>query len=194
MLEELEKFCVKFLAANLDETSVLTALDRCLKYEISSKLLENCQHYIQKRTRYFLKQWESLSVSYDCLIFLLEQEELNALEVDLFEFVRTFPGFYPFCFTLSHFPLQKLFAFAILCNIFKNSTQKILQSKILSNIFEQKILHVQVFNWAKKACISANCLPTPENIREKMGTCALKLIRFGEMDEDDFCSVVGCVL
>ena len=128
MLEELEKFCVKFLAANLDERSVLTALDKCLKYEISVKLLESCQHYIQKRTRYFLKQWESLSVSYDCLIFLLEQEELNALEVDLFEFIRifsakSFPAFYLFCFTISHFPRQKFFA-------------------ILSNIFEQKILHV----------------------------------------------------
>ena len=87
MLEGLEKYCVEFLRVNMNATSVLTILDRCLKYEISLPLLESCQNYIQKRTGYLLKDWESLNVGYDCLIFLLEQETLNVLEVDLFEFV-----------------------------------------------------------------------------------------------------------
>ena len=52
---------------------------------------------------------------------------------------------------------------------------------------------VKVFNWAKKACIDANCFPTPENIRETIGTGALKLIHFGEIDREDFYDVVGGV-
>lgn len=50
---------------------------------------------------------------------------------------------------------------------------------------------VKVFNWAKKACIDANCFPTPENIRETIGTGALRLIHFGEIDREDFYDVVG---
>ena len=44
-------------------------------------------------------------------------------------------------------------------------------------------------HWAKKACISANCLPSPENIRAKLGN-ALKLIRFEKMSIFQFIGVV----
>ena len=87
MLEGLEKYCVEFVGVNMNAINVLTILDRCLKYEISLPLLESCQNYIRNRTGYLLNHWESLNVSYDCLIFLLEQDTLNVLEVDLFEFV-----------------------------------------------------------------------------------------------------------
>ena len=108
MLERLEKYCVEFLRVNMNATNVLTILDRCIKYEISLQLLESCQNYIQKRTGYLLKHWESLNVSYDCLIFLLEQDTLNVLEVDLFEFVgmNLFTTLFSFLYICKHIAIN----------------------------------------------------------------------------------------
>ena len=84
MIGALENDCVNFLTANLDAKNVLSALEICVKRDVNSKLLENCRKYIQNNINELAKEWESLSVSHECLLFLLESL-FSASNVELFK-------------------------------------------------------------------------------------------------------------
>ena len=98
MIEELERCCEKFITSNMNPKKCLMILEKCLMFDISTNLLEYCQNYIQRRINEVLKVWESLDVSHNCLLFLLESAQIrrvdlgseNVREVDLFNFVFIF--------------------------------------------------------------------------------------------------------
>lgn len=94
MIKELESCCEKYLTTGLNPTKCLMILDKCLMFDINTKLLNDCQNYMKWRINEVIKEWESLNVSQNCLLFLLERFQLfneidpqNVRGMDLFNFV-----------------------------------------------------------------------------------------------------------
>ena len=83
MVPSLEKRCVDFLAKTLALNNVFGVLDECLKWEVSAELLDKCKQLLQKQTKKVLQSEAFLSISLDCLIFLLEQDTLLITEGEL---------------------------------------------------------------------------------------------------------------
>ena len=87
MVPSLEKRCVDFLAKTLAPNNVFGVLDECLKWEVSTELLDKCKEFLQNQTKEVLQNEAFASISLEHLIILLEQDTLSVIEVELLKSV-----------------------------------------------------------------------------------------------------------
>ena len=87
MIKQLKARCVDYLLENLNVENVMPALQYCLDCDVDERLLLKCRNIFRSNIKDMLKPGFVGSFNEKCLIFLLEDDELNAEEINLFKAV-----------------------------------------------------------------------------------------------------------
>lgn len=97
MIRPLEAICVNFLLEQLDgqnyDPATLFAIFRlCVDWSVDKRLMEKCMTILRRNLNCLIKEngeveQAFLKISQECLIHLLEDDFLEAREVDLFKAV-----------------------------------------------------------------------------------------------------------
>ena len=92
LIKPLEAFCVNFLLEDLeeDDSNLFTILQFCVDCEVDKRLMEKCMTMLRDRPwiwRFLTDDESFLKINHKCLMLLLEDDFLNAREIDLFNTV-----------------------------------------------------------------------------------------------------------
>ena len=90
MVKPLELYSINYLLTNLNAENVLTILQFCIDRQTDTRLMLECQKFIQIQTESVVEAKSFPKISHECLTFLLTQNSLDISEVSLFEAVRLF--------------------------------------------------------------------------------------------------------
>ena len=86
--------CVNYLLDNLDVENVLPVLKHCLDCVVDDRLVEKCRELLRSNIENVLKPEFIATMDENCLICLLEDEDLDVEEINLFNAVC----FFIFCY------------------------------------------------------------------------------------------------
>ena len=87
MIKQLKARCVDYLLENLNVENVMPALQYCLDCDVYERLLLKCRDILRSNIKDVLKPEFIDTFNEKSLIFLLEDDDLTAQEIDLFKSV-----------------------------------------------------------------------------------------------------------
>ena len=87
MIKQLKARCVDYLLENLNVHNVVSVLQYCLDFDVDQRLVEKCREVLRSNIKEVLKAEIIETMNEKCLCFMLEDDELNVAEIELFKAV-----------------------------------------------------------------------------------------------------------
>ena len=84
MIKELKVRCVDYLLENLNVHNIVPVLQYCLDFDVDQRLVETCREVIRSNIKEVLKAEIIETMNEKCLCFMLDDDELNVAEIELF--------------------------------------------------------------------------------------------------------------
>lgn len=87
MIKQLKAHCVDYLLENLNVHNIIPVLQYCLDFDVDQRLVEKCREVLRSNIKEVLKDEVIETMNEKCLCFMLDDDELNVAEIELFKAV-----------------------------------------------------------------------------------------------------------
>ena len=87
MIRQLKARCIDYLLGNLNVHNVVPVLQYCLDFDVDQRLVEKGRKIIRSNIKEVLKAEIVETMNEKSLCFMLDDDELNVAEIELFKAV-----------------------------------------------------------------------------------------------------------
>ena len=87
MIKQLKARCVDYLLENINVHNIVPILQFCLDCDVDQRLVETCREVLRSNIKEVLKDEVIETMNDKCLCFMLDDDELNVAEIELFKAV-----------------------------------------------------------------------------------------------------------
>ena len=87
MIRQLKARCIDYLLGNLNVHNVVPVLQYCLDFDVDQRVVEKCREVLCSNIKEVLKDEVIETMNEKCLCFMLDDDELNSAEIELFKAV-----------------------------------------------------------------------------------------------------------
>ena len=87
MIRQLKTRCIDYLLGNLNVHNVVPVLQYCLDFDVDQRVVEKCREVLRSNIKEVLKDEVIETMNEKCLCFMLDDDELNVAEIELFKAV-----------------------------------------------------------------------------------------------------------
>ena len=84
LIKQLKAHCVDYLLENLNVLNIVPVLQYCLDCDVDQRLVEKCREVLRSNIKEVLKDEIVETMNEKCLCFMLDDDELNVAEIELF--------------------------------------------------------------------------------------------------------------